>query len=141
MPISIRTVLGFIAGTILAFVLVIAVEAWSSVVHPLPKDFVHTFENMCAHVANYPTWILALAGLMWGGIAFLAVFVAMKSGTWVSGWLVGVLLLALGLMNIGMLPYPIWFKILTPILIAASLLLVWSKSRKTKLVQRSSSNK
>ena len=33
--------------------LVIAVEAYSSVVHPLPVDFKGTSEEMCLHVARY----------------------------------------------------------------------------------------
>ncbi|MEI8382103.1 MAG: hypothetical protein WCJ09_18375 [Planctomycetota bacterium] len=56
-----RTGLGVVLGMGLSFVLVIAVEAFSSVVHPIPADFQGTMDEMCQHVARYPHWVLGLS--------------------------------------------------------------------------------
>ena len=49
-----RSIGAIVAGMLVAFVLVIAVELFSSVVHPLPADFDGSMEQMCEHVARYP---------------------------------------------------------------------------------------
>lgn len=54
-----RSVAGALAGLLLAFVLVIAVEAFSAVVHPFPDDFGGTHEEVCRHVERYPAGVLA----------------------------------------------------------------------------------
>ena len=43
---------GLLAGLIMAIALVIGVELFSSVVHPLPKDFGGTMAERCEHVAQ-----------------------------------------------------------------------------------------
>ena len=60
-----RAVLAVVAGMALALVLVIGVEMFSSVVHPVPEGFTGTMDEMCQHVARYPDWVLgvAVAGL------------------------------------------------------------------------------
>lgn len=60
------TIVGIVAGMILAFVLVIGVEGFSAIVHPLPADFKGTMDEMCQHVARYPHWVLGVVVLLWG---------------------------------------------------------------------------
>ena len=105
-----RVVGSIVVGLALAFALVIAVEFFSSIVHPTPPDFQGTMEEMCQHVANYPDWVLALVVPFWGGTTFLSTWVARKLGNFGSGLFVGLLLLAGVVFNVAMLPYAIWFK-------------------------------
>lgn len=105
-----RSIGAIVAGMLLALALVIAVELWSSFVHPLPPGFEHTQEAMCAHVERYPQWVLAVAVVAWGATTYASTWVASRLGNWVCGGLVGLLLLAAVLFNMSMLPYPLWFE-------------------------------
>ena len=108
---AIRIVLAIVAGLALAFVLVIAVELWSAVVHPIPPDFTGTMEEMCEHVARYPDWVLAVAVLAWSATTFLSTWVAARIGNRWSGLVVAVLLTMAIVYNVTMLPYKMWFKV------------------------------
>ena len=103
-----RTLLAIIAAMTLAFVLVIAVEWFSSIVHPLPPNF---NGNMPEHVKNYPHWVLAVVVLAWGATITAATWLASRLGGLLAGIIVA-LLLAWGLIfNLTTLPYTPWFKI------------------------------
>jgi hypothetical protein len=103
--------LAVVAGMALAFVLVVAVELFSSVVHPVPPEFSGTFEEMCQHVARYPHWVLGVAVLAWSATAFVSTWVATRIGNRWAG-LVVMFLLALALaFNVSKLPYEMWFKV------------------------------
>lgn len=106
-----RTLAATVAGMIVVFVLVIAVELFGAVVHPLPQDFGGTSEEMCRHVERYPQWVLALVVPAWAATAFASAWTAKKMGNLVSFAIVGLLLMAALVFNISMLPYPLWFKI------------------------------
>ena len=67
-----RTLVAIIAGMLVALVLVVAVELFGAVVHPVPADFGGTKEEICEHVARYPHWVLALVVPAWGAIAFVS---------------------------------------------------------------------
>lgn len=106
-----RTLAGLTVGMLIAFALVIAVELVSAVVHPLPPDFAGTQEEMCAHVARYPQWALALVVPAWAFTALAATWTAKRIGAFPAGFLIGLLLTIAVLSNVSMLPYPVWFKI------------------------------
>ena len=103
-----------------AMALLIAVELYSSVVHPFPEGFGGSMDEMCQHVARYPHWVLATVVVMWGAIAFLSTWIAGRVGNRTCAIVIGTLLFAGMVMNVLMLPYPIWFKILMPIAIVAA---------------------
>lgn len=105
------TILAVFAGLTLSFVLVIAVELFSFVVHPFPEGFDGSQTAMCEHVANYPGWVLALVVPMWAVTVFASVWVAQRIGNAPAAILVGVLLLVAVGCNQWMLPYPIWFEV------------------------------
>lgn len=113
-----RSIGAIAAGIIVASILIVAVEFFSTIVHPFPDDFDGTPEEMARHVELYPAWVLAVVAVSWGGTAL--------AGTWMAGWLgnrgcalfVGLFLLAAVILNISMLPYPLWFSIASPMLIA-----------------------
>jgi hypothetical protein len=107
----VRTLAGIVAGMISAFVLIVLVELFGSVVHPVPPDFTGTMEEMCEHVARFPQWVLAVVVPAWGASAFLSTWTAYKIGNRGSALVVGLALLAALVFNISKLPYPIWFKI------------------------------
>jgi hypothetical protein len=106
---------------LVAFVLVVAVELFGSVVHPLPEDFGGTREEMCRHVEGYPHWVLALVVAAWAVTAFVGTWTAKRLGNLFSFAVVGLLLLAALWFNLSMLPYPMWFKIANLLAIPAAI--------------------
>jgi hypothetical protein len=110
---TVRGVGAVLAGLVVAAVLVVGVEAFRSVVHPLPPDVDPTDYEVCkAHVARYPAWALAVGAAAWGLTTFLSAWLATRLGSGrhrAHGIVLGLILLALVIMNMSMLPYPIWF--------------------------------
>jgi hypothetical protein len=98
-----------------AFVFVVAAEVFSSIYHPWPPGVDTSDLEVCrAHVARYPTWVLAVCTAIWALAPFAGSWVATRLGTgrhWAHGIVVGAMLLALAGFNMAMLPYPIWFPI------------------------------
>ena len=110
-----RTLMAVVAGMALAFVLVVAVEMFSAVVHPFPPGFdPNAPGSIPAHVQRYPGWVLAAAGLMWGATAAAATWVASRIAGRLAGGVVTLLLGAALAFNLSMLPYVMWFKIAMP---------------------------
>lgn len=107
-----RTLAAILVALFVAFILVVAVEFFSAVVHPLPQDFGGTMEETCRHVENYPAWVLAVVVPAWALIALISVFAARRIGNHYSAAFVGLLLLTAVAFNVSMLPYPTWFKII-----------------------------
>jgi hypothetical protein len=106
-----RSLAAVLAGLLVSFILVVAVELFSAVAHPLPEDFGGTTLEMCQHVERYPQWVLAVVVPAWAVAAFAGTGTARKIGNPYSSAIVGLLLLAALVLNISMLPYPTWFKI------------------------------
>lgn len=113
-------VAGCVVGMVVAVALLIGVELFSAVVHPFPEDFGGTQEEMVAHVARYPQWVLAVCVPMWGLTAYLSTWVARRIGGFAAALAIGLLLVAAVVCNVSMLPYPIWFKIVSVGVIAAA---------------------
>jgi H+/Cl- antiporter ClcA len=122
MKTALRTLVAVLAGLFVAFILVVAVELFSAVVHPLPEDFGGTKEEMCRHVERYPHWVLAVVVPAWGLAAFVSTWTARKLGTFMSFAIVGLIFLAALVLNISMLPYPIWFKVANLLVIPTAIL-------------------
>jgi hypothetical protein len=106
---------------LVSFLVVIAVEAFSSVVHPVPEGFGGTREEMHQHVERIPPWVLAVGVAGWAFGAFAATWTAQKIGNFYSAAIVGLLLLTAVVFNISMLPYPVWFKIVILLAIPTAL--------------------
>jgi hypothetical protein len=103
-----RTLLAVVAGMALAFALVVAVEWFSSAVHPFPVDF---NGNIGEHVRRYPHWVLAVVVLAWGATAAAATWVASRVGGLLAGIVVALLLAWAIIFNLTVLPYTTWFKV------------------------------
>ena len=126
-----RTLAGLLAGLLVSFLLVVAVELFSAVVHPLPKDFGGTTEEMCRHVERYPQWVLAAVVPAWAAAAFAGTWTARRIGNLYSSATVGLLLLAGLVCNLFMLPYPTWFKVASLLAIPAAMLVGARRRRST----------
>lgn len=118
---ALRIFAAVLVGLFVALLLVIAVELFSAVVHPLPADFGGTREEMCRHVERYPPWVLAIVVPAWALTALAGVWTAQRIENFYSAGIVGLLLLAALVLNIAMLPYPIWFKITNLLVIPAAM--------------------
>ena len=108
---NILFIVGAFVGVSVTFLLLVAVELFSSVVHPVPSDFGNTTEEICEHVARYPQWVLAVVIPAWGTITALSMGTSKRVGGHWAALLVGFLLVAAALLNVSMLPYPAWFKV------------------------------
>jgi hypothetical protein len=117
-----RSIAAVLAGLLVLFTLVMAVELFSAVVYPFPEGFEGTKEEICRHVERYPQWVLAVVVPAWVLAAFASTWTARRIGNLASSAIVGLLLLAGLICNISMLPYPIWFKIANLLLIPIAIL-------------------
>lgn len=125
-----------LAGFALALLLVIALELFSNVVHPLPADFGHTPEEMCKHVERYPAWVLAVAAAAWVGTAFVSTWVATRLGGIIAGIALSLFLIWAVGFNVWMLPYPVWFEVVAVAgIVIACLLALRQPPRKTPAAQ------
>lgn len=114
-----RNAMAIGAGFVVAFLCVVGVEGMSEVLHPMPKDIDWSDPEVChvevmRHVARYPTWVLALCGAGWALTVLASTYVTTLVAAQrhpAPGWILGGLLLALAVLNMSMLPYPIWFWI------------------------------
>lgn len=129
-----RIAIAVLAGFATSFALVVLVELFSAVVHPTPSDFDGSMEEMCVHVANYPHWVLAAVVPMWGLTAFLGTWIAGRIGNGFGAIVVAVLLVAAVVWNVAMLPYPIWFKLVQPLVIFVTVALGYQRSSRPKAV-------
>jgi hypothetical protein len=105
---AVRTLFAVVVGMALAFALVVAVEVFGAIVHPIPADFTGT---MGEHVRRYPHWVLGVAALAWAATATAATWVASRLGTRLAGTVVALLLAWALVFNLTMLPYTLWFKV------------------------------
>jgi hypothetical protein len=103
-----RTLLAVVAGLALALALVVAVEWFSSVVHPFPADF---NGNVREHVRRYPHWVLGVVVLAWGATSAVAAWAASRLGGRLAGIIVASFLAWALIFNLTMLPYAAWFKV------------------------------
>lgn len=117
----------------LAFLLVVGVEIYSSILHPLPPGVdPYDMEACRAHVANYPAGVLFGAGILWAATVFAATWVATRLGTRrhiAHGLFVGLVLLAAAGFNIAMLPYPVWY---TALVVISFPLMTWLGIRQAR---------
>src|SRR5262245_60588405 len=116
-----RALGAIVAGMAMAFLLVVAVELFSAVVHPVPTDFKGTMEEICQHVERYPHWVLAVGVAAWVVTAFASTWTTGRLGNRGCALFLGLLLLSAVIFNLSMLPYPIWFKIANLIVIPTAI--------------------
>ena len=127
---SVAVVLG---ALILAFVGVVGVEFVSSILHPFPPGSDPTDMESCkAHVARYPTGVLLLCAVGWWLTVFASCWLATRLGANRHpghSVVVGLILLAMAVLNMAMLPYPTWFWINVIAFPASGLFGIWVARR------------
>jgi hypothetical protein len=77
-------------------------------------------EEMCRHVERFPPWVLAVVVPMWAVAALVGTWIARRIGNLWSSGIVGLLLVASVAFNVSKLPYPIWFKAATLLVVPAA---------------------
>lgn len=115
-----RCAAAIVVGLLVLFAMVVGVEMFSAVVHPFPEGSTQTPEEICAHVERYPSWVLAVVVPMWGAAALASVWIAGRIGNVFTAATIGLLLIAALILNISMLPYPIWFEVASLFVISAA---------------------
>ncbi|MBL8816404.1 MAG: hypothetical protein JNL58_10255 [Planctomyces sp.] len=93
----------------------VLVELMSSILHPVPSGFDHnSMEAVCEHVANYPHSVLFACAVGWWLTVAASCWLATRLGVSrhpAHGIVIGLILLAMAVLNMSMLPYPLWFWI------------------------------
>lgn len=117
---ALRFLGAIVAGIAVAMILALAVEFFCALAHPFPEDFDGSIEATCLHVEQCPAWVLALVVPGWAGVALAGMWTAGRIGGRASAAVVGLILLAAVLLNISMLPYPLWFETASVLAIAAA---------------------
>ncbi len=110
MKTALRTIIAISAGLALAFLLVIAVELFSAVVHPFPPEFTGTTDEICAcrPISRLGLGVVILA---WSATAFVSTWVATRIGNRLAGVVVILILTLAIVFNVVKLPYVMWFKV------------------------------
>jgi hypothetical protein len=106
------SVLAILVGAIAAGVLITAVEAVSSAIFPLPPGLdLHDHEAMRQHIDRLPIgaflFVLAAWAIGTFGGAWVAARLANRARL-VHGLIVGALFLLAGVLNMLMIPHPVW---------------------------------
>ncbi len=122
---ALQSVGSILLSLVTAFLLVAGLEWLSAILHPWPADFAGTSEEIVRQVETYPTWALAIVGgAGWGVTMFISAWLATRLGSNrkpIHGYLVGAILIAGVVVNISMLPYPIWFSLLNLVVLPTAL--------------------
>jgi hypothetical protein len=107
-----RSILAVLAGSIVAGVLIAAVEAVSSSVYPLPPGVDHhDYESLRQYVEQLPLGAFLLVLVAWAIGTFAGAWVAARLATrarFAHGLVVGALFLLAGVLNMLMIPHPAW---------------------------------
>ena len=116
-----RSVAAIAVSLVVAMALIIAVEVVTLLFHPFPPDVdTNDHDVICAHVAKFPHWVLAIGVVGWGVTTFVSSWVATRLGSGrhpAHGIAIGSLLFLAVVANMWMLPYPVWFEIANLVII------------------------
>ena len=107
-----RSIAAVIAGLVVAFVFVQAAETITHRLYPFPPGSdMHDMATIKKFVSTLPAPAFAIVLGGWFVGTLLGTFAAAKIGrSRIPAYVVGVLLLAGGIMNSVMIPQPVWFS-------------------------------
>ena len=117
-----RGVLGVIAGFVAAFVCVQIAEMITHQLYPFPPGAdMHDMATIKRFVATLPVKALAIVLSGWLLGALLGTFLAAKIGrSRVPAYVLGALLLCLGIVNSFIIPQPAWFTAVSVVIFIAA---------------------
>lgn len=123
-----RTVLGIVAGVVLAFVVIMALEMVSFVAFPPPAGLDPADpEDVKRIAAAAPMAAKVLVVFCWFAGALAGGWLARRlSRTSWAGWVIAGLIAVSGIANVLMIPHPLWMQIAA---VAAPLLGGWIVTR------------
>ena len=109
---TVRRILAVIAGLAVAFLVIIVIEMINHAIYPLPED-VNPLDaqSLKSAMAGMPAGALAGVVLAWILGALAGSFTAAKiagSGGLLPGLVVGIFLLLGSVLNMAVLPHPVW---------------------------------
>jgi hypothetical protein len=110
-----KKVLSIIAGVITGFVIVFIGDAVSHSLNPMPVGLNYMDKSvMVAYVASIPTYVLVIMVIFWMLSSFLGGMLAARINRpeWKRACLVtGAILMAAALLNLALIPHPLWMWI------------------------------
>jgi hypothetical protein len=110
-----RSVGAVLAGIMVAMILMIALEMLSSHLFPLPPGVdLHDHESIRQHIDSLPMGAFAIVLVAWAVGSFAGSWVAARlagRARLIHGLVIGVFFLAASVMNMLMIPHPLWMEI------------------------------
>lgn len=123
----IRSMLGVVAGVIVGGLVIMAIEALNSVLFPLPAGVdIADRQALSAAIADAGPHVLIGVLVAWALGTFIGAWVAVRIGARgprLHAVLVGLILLALAVVNMLAIPHPTWFWIVGVLLFIPAALL------------------
>ncbi len=110
-----KKVISIIAGVITGFVIVFVGDSTSHAINPPPIGLNFMDKNvMLAYVASIPTYVLVIMMFFWLFSSFMGGMVAGRINRveWKrSGVITGAILMAAAILNMALIPHPLWMWI------------------------------
>lgn len=122
-----RKVVGIIIGLLVAIALIDG--AWSLTARwfPSPIDPDSDIDILATYVVRMPLAGQILVAIGWLIAGLVAAFIALRISQWrLAGWIVGVLIVALGIWNLTQLAQPLWMQVMS---VVAPLVGCWLAER------------
>jgi predicted MFS family arabinose efflux permease len=117
-----RSVLAVLAGIVVAMILMVAVEMLSSHLFPLPPGVdLHSHESIRQHIDQLPIGAFLLVLIAWSVGSFAGSWVAARlagRARLIHGLVIGAFFLAASIMNMLMIPHPLWMEIASIVALA-----------------------
>jgi hypothetical protein len=119
---AVRIILGIVIGVALGFALVMAGDYLNRMLFPMPPDLQITNpEAIRDYMASAPVTSLLGMPVTWtvaaGAGAFAAAIIAGRAWT---GWIAGALMFAATLLNLALIPHPLWMLVAAIVFVPAA---------------------
>lgn len=114
----IKNILAVLAGLAVGLLVMQGMEGFVSKIYPMPASLdMHDREGMARYIAGMPLAAVAMMAVVYMLGSFVGGYTASRISKKIrQSFVVGCLLLALGVFNVVMIPHPIWMAVLFVIL-------------------------
>lgn len=109
-----KKVLAVVLGIVSSMIITYIVEAIGHFVYPMPEIDLNNPEAVAEIIAKAPFGALLFVIIAWGMGALIAGIVnalVTKTDKWVTAIVIGSVLTSFGIINMIMIPHPLWMKI------------------------------